>query len=368
MILTMGSLFNYLDKREPGELSVYFMPTTGGSCRFAQYSVLTNLLINKYCLPDLAVMSLSSQNSYGGMSLSFTKRALWAMVIGDVLEEVRAAVLTLSVDRKLGIQTYREVEEMLLVALAGANWVELQQTLEKATSLLADIPLYTPLSKAPKIALIGEIYLRRDGFSQRYLAEQMAEKGIVTLMAPILEWVYYTNYLAIHGLRGRHTMPQRLKFWIKGLLMRKYEHKIKDIMASSGLYGYHMIDIDYLINSVSRFIDPRLTGEAILTSACALTEIIDRVDGVISIGPFGCMPSRIAESIIKQTIDTEKIHLCADRELVSKIMQEHPRLPFLSIESDGSPFPPVIEANLESFVLQTKRLHQTRLKYSGQGE
>ena len=194
----------------------------------------------------------------------------------------------------------------------------------------------------------------------------MADKGIVALMAPVTEWLYYTNYLASRGLRGRNTSLDRLKFRLKGVLMRQYERKIKGLMAASGLYDHHLIDIEYLVNSVSKLIDRRLTGEAILTLACALTEIIDRVDGVISIGPFGCMPSRLAEAVIKQTIDTEKAELCGNRELVAKIMLEHPRLPFLSIESDGSPFPPVIEAGLESFVLQTKRLHKTRMKYSGQ--
>ena len=366
LIQTMGSLFNYLDKREPGEITVYFMPTTGGSCRFAQYSVLTKMLINRYRLPDLAVMSLSSSNSYSGMSTSFTKRALWAVIIGDIMDEIRAAVLTLSARREQGLSVYREAEEMILEAMADADWATLQQTLRKATSLLSGIRLHTPLAAAPKIALIGEIYLRRDGFSQRYLAEQMADKGIVALMAPVTEWLYYTNYLASRGLRGRNTSLDRLKFRLKGVLMRQYERKIKGLMAASGLYDHHLIDIEYLINSVSKLIDRRLTGEAILTLACALTEIIDRVDGVISIGPFGCMPSRLAEAVIKQTIDTEKAELCGNRELVAKIMLEHPRLPFLSIESDGSPFPPVIEAGLESFVLQTKRLHKTRMKYSGQ--
>ncbi|MBT9167322.1 MAG: 2-hydroxyisocaproyl-CoA dehydratase activator [Syntrophomonadaceae bacterium] len=364
LIQTMGSLFNYLDKRQPEEMTIYFMPTTGGSCRFAQYNVLTKMLINKHQIPNLVVMSLSSQNGYGGLGTSFTKRALWGVLIGDVMEEIRVAILTLSAKRESGMQTYKQAEEMILTAMASENWDGLQQTLKKAASLLAKIPLHTPLQQAPKIALIGEIYLRRDGFSQRYLAEQMAEKGIVALMAPIMEWVYYTNYLAARGMRGKNTLPQRLKFRGKALLMKKYERIVKQIMKASGLYDYHLIDIDHLINSVSRFIDPRLTGEAILTLACALTEIVDRVDGVISIGPFGCMPSRIAESVIKQTIDTEKLSLCSDPELVKKIMEDHPRLPFLSIESDGSPFPPVIEASLESFVLQTKRLHQTRLKHT----
>jgi predicted CoA-substrate-specific enzyme activase len=361
LIQTMGSLFNYLDQREPGEVTIYFMPTTGGSCRFAQYSVLTKQLINKFRLPDLAVLSLSSSNSYGGMGSSFTKRAMWAMMISDVMEEIRIATLALAINRAKAQSTYQEVEEMLLTSLAKASWHELKQTLIKAATLLARIPLHTPLAQAPKVALIGEIYLRRDGFSQRYLAEQLAAKGIVSLIAPVMEWVFYTNYLAARGLRGRHSLPQRLKFRFRGVLMQYYERKIKSIFATSGLYDYHLIDIEYLVNSVSRFIDPRLTGEAILTLACALTEIIDRVDGVISIGPFGCMPSRIAEAVIKQTIDTEKPDICADRELVNKIMQEHPRLPFLSIESDGSPFPPVIEASLESFILQTKRIHHTRL-------
>ncbi|HSV74732.1 MAG TPA: acyl-CoA dehydratase activase [Chthonomonadales bacterium] len=363
LIQTMGSLFNYLDKRTPDEVTVYFMPTSAGSCRFAQYSVLTRMLINRHRLHNLAVMSLSSANSYGGMGASFTKRALWALTIGDIMEEVRAAVLTLAADREQGPAVYREVEEMMLAAVASSDWGDLQETLRRAASLLATVKLHTPLAQAPKIALIGEIYLRRDGFSQRFLTEQMAEKGIVALMGPVLEWFYYANYIAYRGLRGQNTMAARLKLRLKGVMMRQYERKIKGIMAASGLYDYHLIDVEHLVDSVSDLIDPQLTGEAILTLSCALNEIIDRVDGVISIGPFGCMPSRIAESVIKQTIDTEKPRLTTNRDLVASIMREHPRLPFLSIESDGSPFPPVIEASLESFVLQTKRLHKTRLKH-----
>lgn len=360
LILTLGSLYNYLDRRDPEELSVYFMPSTGGSCRFAQYSVLTKLLISKHQIPNLAVLSLTSQNSYGGMGMKFTQRALWSMMIGDIMEEIRAAVLTLSCDRESALKIYRQAEDMLLDAIASMKWSELIETLKKASSLLAGIPLHTPLKQAPKVALIGEIYVRKDGFSQRYIIDQMAEKGIVTLVAPVTEWVYYTNYLASRGMRGKNTAPQRLKFRVKALVMERYERIIKDIMVTSGLYDYHLLDIKGLINSVSDLINPQLTGEAILTLACALNDVIDRVDGVLSIGPFGCMPSRIAESMIKQTIDSEKVNICSDPELVGKIIEKHPHLPFISIESDGSPFPPVIEAGLESFFLQVKRLHATR--------
>lgn len=363
LILTLGSLFNHLDERPKDELSVYFMPTTGGSCRFAQYSVLTKLLINKQQIPNLAVMSITSSNSYGGLGMKFTKRALWAMTISDVMEEIRAAVLTLSKDREAALITYNHTEEMLINAIATQEWNDLLETLEKAALLLSDIPLITSIAKAPKVAIIGEIYVRRDAFSQRYLVDQMAEKGIVALIAPVAEWVYYTNYLASKGLRGKHNAAAKLKYRIKAKVMERYEKIIKDILVKSNLYDYHLLDIKHMIESVSDLINPQLTGEAILTLSCALNDIIDRVDGVISIGPFGCMPSRIAESMIKQTIDTEKTNVSHNPQLAAKVQQKHPHLPFISIESDGSPFPPVIEAGLESFVLQAKRLHKTRLEH-----
>ena len=361
LMLTMGSLYNYLDKRPADELTIYFMPSTGGSCRFAQYSVLTRNLIQKQRIPNLAVMSLTSQNSYGGLGLGFTLRGLWAATISDVMDEVRAAVITLSKDREQGLAVYAEAEALLEEAIATAGWAGVRKALLAATEMLRSIPVRVPLKQAPKVAIIGEIYVRKDGFSQRYLVDEMAEKGVVALMAPIAEWVYYTNYLAKHGLRGKTNLLKRLSCSGKAWVMEHYEKAIKDIFVQSGLYDYHLLDIKHLVESVADLINPELTGEAILTLSCALNDIIDRVDGVISIGPFGCMPARIAESMIKQTIDVEKPRITADAELTKQIMAKHPHLPFLSIESDGSPFPPVIVASLESFVLQTKRVHSTRL-------
>jgi hypothetical protein len=38
-------------------------------------------------------------------------------------------------------------------------------------------------------------------------------------------------------------------------------------------------------------------------------------------------------------------------------------LPFLSIESDGSPFPQVIDAKLETFCLRAERMHEKMMEY-----
>jgi len=49
--------------------------------------------------------------------------------------------------------------------------------------------------------------------------------------------------------------------------------------------------------------------------------------------------------------------------MTDQITQEIPNMPFLAIESDGSPFPQIIEARLETFAIQALRLHEVMMKY-----
>jgi predicted nucleotide-binding protein (sugar kinase/HSP70/actin superfamily) len=119
-----------------------------------------------------------------------------------------------------------------------------------------------------------------------------------------------------------------------------------------------MIDVAKTIDGVKHLINVNFRGECILTVGLSLREILEESCGVISIGPFGCMPSRVAEAVLKKEMDVrgkarmpgwdEKAHLFADIDT----------FPFLSIETDGSPFPQLIEANLEAFVLQARRVHE----------
>jgi predicted nucleotide-binding protein (sugar kinase/HSP70/actin superfamily) len=80
---------------------------------------------------------------------------------------------------------------------------------------------------------------------------------------------------------------------------------------------------------------------------------------VIAIGPFGCMPNRISESILNETMNsTDKIATEPKNRQLRSVLSDVEDLPFLAIESDGSPFPQLINAKLETFCLRAERLHQ----------
>jgi predicted nucleotide-binding protein (sugar kinase/HSP70/actin superfamily) len=98
-----------------------------------------------------------------------------------------------------------------------------------------------------------------------------------------------------------------------------------------------------------------------------MTEVVSQSCGVIAIGPFGCMPNRLSEAILNETMTSEeKLALEPTNRKLRAVLTDIEQLPFLAIESDGSPFPQLIDAKLETFCLRAERLHERIMKYANQ--
>jgi hypothetical protein len=80
------------------------------------------------------------------------------------------------------------------------------------------------------------------------------------------------------------------------------------------------------------------------------------------------MPTRVAESILTENLNTAEKRLQISRNnfakgaSLKKMLEKDRKFPFLAIETDGNPFPQVIEARLEAFCLQAKRLNDSLIQ------
>ncbi|TCK98578.1 putative CoA-substrate-specific enzyme activase [Natranaerovirga hydrolytica] len=357
LILTIGSLMHYLDNRKnEDELLVYFMPNTSGPCRFGQYSILMKEVIEKRAIKDVALFSLTSENSYAGLGTKFVLRAWQCIVISDVLDDIYSAVLALSKDPIKGLYVYHKICEKIIASVENDSWKDLKVVLEESAQSLQTIQQKQSIEKAIKVGLVGEIYVRRDQFSRQKLVERLAQKDIIVKVSPFSEWIYYCDYMVKNKLGSKGTFKDQFRASLQGYFKVNFEKAIKKIFDTTNFYEYHLLDVEKIIDHAKDLISPKLTGEAILTTGAAITEIIDEVDGIISIGPFGCMPSRIAEALINDNLDQVKKEKNKDNLLVNYIQSQFPKLPFLPIEVDGNVLPQVTEAKLESFSLQVKRV------------
>ena len=124
----------------------------------------------------------------------------------------------------------------------------------------------------------------------------MADRGFIVRTSQTSEWIKYVDWLIKNRLEGEPDIPFWIRYYVKGY----FDRKIRDLFAPSGLFFPEVLKVEDLIDAGEKFISPKLTGEAILTVGAALHEILHPACGIISIGPFGCMPSRVAEAVLSE--------------------------------------------------------------------
>jgi predicted CoA-substrate-specific enzyme activase len=362
LILTTGTLLNYAyTQKKPDEILVYFMPTTSGPCRFGQYAVFMQQIIDRMEIPDVAIFALTSDNTYFGMGKGFNYyKAWWAIIISDVMEDIRSMLMANAVNVGYAMDVFERNWQRIVRTIQHGGYSDLMDQLNETMSHLSRLPVKKPPALVPKILLTGEIFVRRDSLSRQSLTEWLAESGFAVICSPVSEWIRYSDYM-IHSDPAWKNKPlsDKIRFHIRQWLMNLYENRLTAAMSKSGLVASRHIDIQHIIDTASGYLSPKLGGEAILTIGSSLAEIATHVCGVIAIGPFGCMPNRLSEAILAENM-TRRSKMTAPKSgaFMEEILSGMDELPFLAIESDGSPFPQLITAKLEAFCRRALRLHR----------
>jgi predicted nucleotide-binding protein (sugar kinase/HSP70/actin superfamily) len=323
-------------------------------------------LIVRLGVPDTAIFSLSSGGSYGGLGAGFQKGLWWSVLISDAIEDIRSVLLANAVDMDAALSLLDREWQSILMTLESGDYRRLATVLTGSAALLRSIPMKLPLAQLPVISLVGEIFVRRDPLSRRFLTERLAESGFAVRCSPIAEWLYYIDFMLTKGfLKKKLSKIEQLEARYRKNFMVKNEHFIHSIFRSSGHYRGNPVDIESILHAAEPFISLDLAGEGILTVGSALTHIASHACGVIAIGPFGCMPNRIAEAILNKTMNSRgKRGTDPENQDLRSLLTTLDHLPFLAVESDGRPFSQIIEANLEAFLLGARRLHGHMLNHS----
>jgi predicted nucleotide-binding protein (sugar kinase/HSP70/actin superfamily) len=100
-------------------------------------------------------------------------------------------------------------------------------------------------------------------------------------------------YEAKLTLMGRSRWPSR-----PGADLLREAHQADH--GEVGLYELEMIDIKRYMKHSTHFFPIQLTGEPGLSSGAALSRYVEKFCGVISVGPFGCMNSRMTEAVAER--------------------------------------------------------------------
>ena len=362
LIILAGSLVDYVENKWDGKENLAFFNVQGaGNCRLGQYPVFLRQMIKHKRLENLALMVLMNEDGFAGFGSKFAMRGIQAIMIGDVLDDMRSAVIANAVNPDEGEAIFEAEFNKLILKFENSpdsiyNHLEIF-----SENIRNNIPAEVEIDDSKYIALLGEIYVRRDGYSHKHLNRKLGKKGFVVKSGHITEWIMYVDYLLkINLLEPDKSLRNKLEREIRNYFMRQAEKKIKRTLEKSGYYRYHKTEIKPLLDHSKHIIPLEFKGEPGLTLGTAMHESLEKYCGIINLGPFGCMPTRFTEAVsipeMKSEMKLQIKKLNNPKFELSSAFNGHTTIPFLTIEVDGNVFPQVIEAKLETFALQADRV------------
>jgi predicted CoA-substrate-specific enzyme activase len=362
LMMCIGSLIKYLKNRPPqarNEKLMLLIPKAAGHCRLGQYHVFINQFIKDSGLKDVAQLDLSMDHKFAGMGVMTLYNAWRAIVIADVIDDIECTIRALAVDPVQGLKVLREQCDKICASLEGTSKVGLYRQLRESAECFRSIPLKQSLAESARVGVTGEFFVRRDHFSNLNIAHRLAEKGFVVSIASLTEVMYYVNFMIKRGIKKpAYTLTSWLELYISDKTQRHTEKKIKNILAASGLYNMELLDVEDLIRHSEYLIPNELDGEPGLISGLTMRDSLSKYSGIVNVGPFGCMQCRFGDAITIPQADVagkKRVFKSIGKEPDFHGFHENERIPYLSVESDGNPYPQLLEARFESFCLAAAR-------------
>ncbi len=369
LIICVGHLMDYMDNHWDGEKYIaFFVNESAGPCRVGQYNIMIKDIIKRKRLPNVTTLTLSNEDAYAGLGPVFAMMAWETIAASDVLDDVRSAVMANAADPSLGMKVFKEEFAKVVAATEkgiGRSYGPLRAMMRR---LKHEVRAKRRIEDSRYIAMCGEIYVRRDGFCHKWLNRRFAEKGFIVKDAYVGEFVLYLEWLIKRGLlEPAHSFMDKIEMLIRTFYMGHVEKKVKRICAKSGYYGFERTEIDPLIRHSEHILPREHKGETALTLGTAMHQAVDKLAGIINIGPFGCMPVRFTEALMIPEMKIGKMKETRrrfDHEYdLPDYFKDSLNIPFLSIEADGNVYPQIIESRLETFALQAERMAELMKRY-----
>jgi predicted CoA-substrate-specific enzyme activase len=353
--ICIGQLLEIHEGRQAGDITGFYMLQGGAPCVIDAYMGYLERFIIEQRLDDVFLLVPAADNDHCGYDqATLAKYTLPAVLIADILVEIEQ-VLSVVGDADSAVRLEEEWQRFIASATSLDRFhAELPGFVER----LAALPRSRNPLTCPRVLVTGDFFTRFSPFFMEGVRELYNDRGIILKPVELNSLLLYGAYNMVAESAGgwglkpggaalakactrifRPDGKEYLQRWITYQMERRSEEYYRNIFRKSGLLVAAPRDASSLFADASEHISPKIYGEVIPTVGDGVRAEVEGYDGIIIIGPFNCLPFRIAEAILKP--------LSIQRGM-----------PILTYESDGFAVSP-------SFIRQVDVHTQQVLEHSG---
>ncbi len=305
--MNLGALMNRLKQSaNPSERFVYCHPAGVGPCRFGVYNLLTQLVLEHAGLRErVRIWAAREEGYFDKLPPGFALLVFTGFVVADALQEALLEVRPAETQTNAANAIYERALAGLLqqlqvragtdLGLAKALWQVCSGNLFGFRELLAgaarDFDAVRGNKRLPTVLVVGEIYVRTNGFANDHVIARLEARGMRVKLATCGEFIEYVDH--VNRLENRRN---GFRARISTAAQERVRSVAHHIMARE-LGGPDRVRIAETLAAARDYVPESLQGEAVLTVGAALQHWrAGRIDAVVNVGPLECMPSKVAEA------------------------------------------------------------------------
>ena len=272
---------------------------TGGGCRASNYIHLLRKALEKADMAYIPVVSVNlsglEKNPGFSLTLPFVRKAVYAMMYGDIIVNVANQVRPYEVEAgAVDTMTDRWSQKLVDGFQAGAG-MSRKQMRANFDQICADFAAI-PVAGEPKIrvGVVGEIYVKFAPLGNNNLEKFLLSEGVEPVVPGLTDFIIFKIYNRVADVElygGK---------WVKkfgcGVFMKYIEACQRDMIAALEQSGRFRApgtfqDLHRLVQGYLG--DGNKMGEGWLLTAEMLELIHSGTNNIVCTQPFGCLPNHI---------------------------------------------------------------------------
>ncbi|HXV82610.1 MAG TPA: acyl-CoA dehydratase activase-related protein, partial [Candidatus Binatia bacterium] len=313
--ICVGQLLEIHERRAPGEIAGFYMLEGGAPCVIDAYMGYLERFIVEQHLDELFLLVPGADNDHCGYDqVTLVKYTLPALLVADIMVEIEQVIHGVG-DVDANAQLKREWKRFIATAISLEQF---HAQLPDFVGRLAALRRKRNPLDCPRVLVTGDFFTRFSPFFMEGVRELYSDRGIILKPVELNGLLLYGAYNMVSEAAGgwglkpggaalakactRIFQPdgkEYLRRWLAYQTEKRSEAYYRKIFHKSGYLLTPQGDPAATLANASEHISPKIYGEVIPTVGDGVRAQVEGYDGIIIIGPFNCLPFRIAEAILK---------------------------------------------------------------------
>lgn len=272
---------------------------TGGGCRASNYIHLLRKALEKAGLEYIPVISVNlsglEKNPGFGLSISFVRKAVFAMLYGDLIVLLANQVRPYETVQGATDNMVDLWESRMLAEMKDGNGLSFRSMKKNFGRIIADFDTI-PVTGEQKIrvGVVGEIYIKYSPLGNNNLENFLLSEGAEPVVPGLIDFIIFKTYNrdVDVDLYGGKWMKQKAVRIFKNY-MEKCQNAMIDAIKAHGRFRAPE-PFEHLHALVKGYLgDGNKMGEGWLLTAEMLELIHSGTPNIVCTQPFGCLPNHI---------------------------------------------------------------------------